>query len=76
MFLCRLQDKGEARAAGPHHRDQAGGGGLPLRLQHPRHHRHNSHHRLLRPRGGSLPSLQSEGRFLHNLSFIFAILKL
>ena len=62
MFLCRLQDKGEARAAGPHHRGQAGGGGLPLRLQHPRHHSDSLHDRLLHPGDCLLSSLQSQGK--------------
>ena len=64
IFLCRLQDKAKTRAAGPYHRGQAGGGGLALRLQHPRHHGHPLHDRILHPRDCLLSSLQSKGKRL------------
>ena len=57
-IVYRLQDKAETRAAGPHHRGQAGGGGLALRLQHPRHQCHPLHDCLLHPGGGFLQVIQ------------------
>ena len=57
FFFSRLQDKTETRPACQNHRCQGGGGGLPLRLQHPGHHDDCRHDCLLHLGGGSVSTV-------------------